>query len=75
MKAVTHRDGSRKAQVHTVYTKSGADAALKKAASLKLKESTAKQWVRTWNRNGGKTPARKAAPKAKPATKKVAKKK
>jgi hypothetical protein len=66
-----HRPGSNKGKVHKVFDEKGKDAAVKKALSLDIKDTTARTWCSAWGAGKGK---KKAAPKAnaKPAAKKAA---
>lgn len=70
-----HRPGSNKEKVHKVFDEKGKEAAIKKAASLDLSESTARTWCSSWKKGGKKASdnARKPAGK-KTSAKKSAKK-
>ena len=73
-----HRPDSAKGKVHEVFDTKGKDAAIKKAASLDIAETTARTWCSSW-KNAKKSkkaaaPAKsKAKAKAKPAAKAKAK--
>lgn len=58
--------GTRKEQVAAELEKNGREAAMKKAAALGIKESSAKGWIGFWKRNGHWTPV---ANEAKPSRK------
>jgi hypothetical protein len=71
-----HRVGSNKGKVHEIFDTKGKDAAVKKAVSLGLEETTARTWCSSWAAGKKKkvaAPAKKAATKtakkAKPAKK------
>jgi hypothetical protein len=70
------REGSNKEKVAKMFLEKGKDAAVKKAASLGLEESTARTWCSAWGKGGAKKKAKKAPAKkaAKAAPKKTAKK-
>lgn len=70
-----HRPDSAKGKVHEVFDTKGKDAAIKKAASLDIAETTARTWCSSWkNAKGSKSKkAAKAAPAKAPAKKAKAK--
>lgn len=69
-----HRVGSAKERVHKVFDEKGKDAAIKKAVSLDLQETTARTWCSTWTK-GSKTKKAVKPPAKKKAVKKAAAKK
>lgn len=68
-----HRVGSNKGKVHQVFDDKGKDAAIKKAVSLDIMETTARTWCSAWGSAKKKPVAKKAKAPAKVA-KKAAKK-
>lgn len=46
-----HRPGSRKEKIHKMFDEKGAEAAMKLALKLEIKEGSAKNWISGW---GGK---------------------
>lgn len=49
-KALSFREGSRKAKVYSTFRSRGEAAALKVGKQAKLKDSTLKTWVGSWKR-------------------------
>jgi hypothetical protein len=67
-----HRPDSAKGKVHEVFDTKGKDAAIKKATSLDIAETTARTWCSSWKNAKSKKKA-KAAPAKAPAKKAVKK--
>ncbi len=64
-----HKEGSRKATVHEVFDKQGAEAAFTRGLKLKLATSTLHSWIATWRRQAEPRTKKPVAKKtAKPAT-------